>query len=287
MAIISVFSRINHMIKQEQIKTVAPTDKAEHEYWGSSAKYYDQAYEADTKLNDMPFYLDVAKSANGAVLEVGCGSGRLLIPTARAGVQIDGFDFSPDMLSILRDKLNGEAPEVRDRVSLHQGDMRDFSLGKKYSLITVPFRPLQHIFTVDDQLAAFNNFSEHLNRGGRLAFNLFYPDYKLLEETGVEHQELEWKDKNDSTLTVRRSFVRTSVDKLNQVFQGEFIFRSFRGDSFVREDRSHLSMSYYTYPQVLLLLRASGFRVLEEYGSFNKEPISVCKEMVFIAEKEK
>lgn len=273
-------------MKQEKGKVVAPTDKAEQEYWGSSAKYYDQAYEADTKLNDMPFYLEVAKSVNGSVLEVGCGSGRLVLPTARAGVQIDGFDFSPDMLSILRDKLDSESPEVRNRVSLHQGDMRDFSLGKTYDLITVPFRPLQHIFTVDDQLAAFNNFSKHLNRGGRLAFNLFYPNYKLLDEIGVEHQELEWTDKNDSSLTVRRSFVRTSVDKLNQVFQGEFIFRSFRGDSLVSEDRSHLSMSYYTYPQVLLLLKASGFKVVEEYGSFNKEPISACKEMVFIAEKE-
>ena len=53
-------------MKQEH-KTNLPSDKTEQEYWGSSAKYYDQAYEADTKLNDMPFYLEVARSVNGSV----------------------------------------------------------------------------------------------------------------------------------------------------------------------------------------------------------------------------
>lgn len=274
------------MMKHEQKEVAAPTDKVEEEYWGSGARYYDHACGADTKLNDIPFYLEVAKSVKGRVLEVGCGSGRVLLPIARAGVQIDGLDFSPALLSILRAKLDKEPPEVRDCVSLHQGDMRNFSLGRKYDLITIPFRPLQHLFTPDDQLAAFRQFNQHLNSGGGLAFNVFYPNYKLLDEVGVEKQELQWTDPDDPSLTVKRSFLRKSVDKLNQVFQGDFIFRSYRGNKLIKEDRSELNMSYYTYPQVLLLLKTTGFRVLEEYGSFSKEPISVCKEMIFIAEKE-
>lgn len=55
----------------------------------------------------------------------------------------------------------------------------------------------------------------------------------------------------------------------------------------MKEDRSTLNMSYYTYPQVLLLFKATGFKIVEEYGSYDKEPISICKEMIFVAEKER
>jgi SAM-dependent methyltransferase len=257
----------------------------EQEYWRSTARHYDAGCAADARLRDIPFYLEVAKSVRGSALEVGCGTGRVLLVVARAGIQIDGLDFSPDLLSILKGKLFQEPAEVRERVTLHQGDMRNFSLGKAYDLITVPFRPLQHLFTVDDQLAAFRCFNAHLKIGGTLAFNVFYPDFHILERVGVENVELEWMDPQDSSITVRRSFLRKSVDKLNQFFEGEFIFRSYRGEQLIQEERSVLNMSYYTYPHVLLLLKDAGFKVKEEYGSYDKEPISICKEMIFIAEK--
>jgi len=63
------------------------------------------------------------------------------------------------------------------------------------------------------------------------------------------------------------------------------IFRSYRGEQLIQEERSVLNMSYYTYPHVRLLLKDAGFKVKEEYGSYDKEPISICKEMIFIAEK--
>lgn len=86
-------------------------------------------------------------------------------------------------------------------------------------------------------------------------------------------------------MTVRRSFVRKSVDKLRQFFEGELNFRSYRGEELVGEERSGLSLSYYTYPQIQLLLKATGFVIREEYGSYDKQPISICKEMIFVAER--
>lgn len=109
----------------------------EHEYYGTTARHYDAAYAADTRLKDIPFYVDLDKSLNGDTLEVACGTGRILLPTARSGVRIDGLDFSPDLLGILRNKLKSESQELQGRVSLHQGDMRNFALGKTYDLITV------------------------------------------------------------------------------------------------------------------------------------------------------
>jgi len=163
----------------------SPAEAAQY-YFRSTARYYDAACAADTRLKDVPFYLDVAKSAAGNVLEIGCGTGRILLPTARAGIPIDGLDFCSAFLEILREKLKGESPEVQERVSLYEADMRSFTLGKTYSLITLPFRPLQHLYCVEDQLAAFRCFHTHLKPGGRLAFNVFYPDFKLLDQVGTE-----------------------------------------------------------------------------------------------------
>jgi len=262
-----------------------PSTEATLEYFRSTARHYDAACAADARLMDIPFYLELAKSINGNVLEVGCGTGRILLPTARAGIQIDGIDFSPEFLAILREKLSDEAPEVTAKISLYEEDMRSFSIGKTYDLITIPFGPLQHLFSVDDQLAAFRCCNNHLKADGRIAFNLFFPNHRLLDELGVEEPAITWTDPLDQAVTVRRTFVRTSVDRLNQCFEGEFIFRSYRGDELVKEERSNVKMSYYTYPQVHLLLKSTGFQIREEYGSYSKEPISVCKQMIFIAEK--
>lgn len=144
--------------------------KMHYEYYEMTARHYDPAYAADTRFKYFPFHVDLARPLNGDTLEVTCGIGRILLPTARSGVRIDGLDFSPGLLSILRNKLKSETQELQNRVSLHQGDMRNFALNKIYDLITVPFRPLQHLFTVDDQLAAFRCFSAHLRPGGTLAF---------------------------------------------------------------------------------------------------------------------
>jgi ubiquinone/menaquinone biosynthesis C-methylase UbiE len=72
-------------------------DTIEQEYWRSTARHYDAGCAADARLRDIPFYLEVAKSVRGGVLEVGCGTGRVLLAVARAGVQVDGLDFSPDL----------------------------------------------------------------------------------------------------------------------------------------------------------------------------------------------
>ena len=94
------------------------------------AEIYDrhpsEFYDYHAKRGDMEFYVGLAKSSGGSVLEIGCGTGRLLIPTARTSVHITGLDNSEEMLQICRRKLEDESPELKDRVNLVRGDMRNF-----------------------------------------------------------------------------------------------------------------------------------------------------------------
>ncbi len=247
------------------------------------SRYYDAAYGSKEDLRDIPFYVDLAGRVGGPVLEIGCGTGRVLLEIAARGIEIDGLDSSEDQLRVLQGKLDMASPEVRNRVRLHRADMRAFVLGRRFRLITAPFRPVQHLLTVEDQIAAFRMIRRHLLPDGCFAFDAFYPQYHLLDQDlHVERPDLEWPDPSMPGRIVRRFFVREQVDKLNQVFSGQFVFRVFEGDTLVSEQREPLRMSYYTYPQFLLLFEMSGFRVLEEYGGFNKEPIGICKEMIFV-----
>jgi ubiquinone/menaquinone biosynthesis C-methylase UbiE len=110
-----------------------------------AAKYYDGAYASIRDLVDTEFYFELAKSNSGPVLEIGCGTGRILLPIARAGIEIHGVDNSAPMLGILKESLSKEDAAVSNRVSLLAGDMRKFQLNRAFPLVTIPFRPMQHI----------------------------------------------------------------------------------------------------------------------------------------------
>lgn len=143
------------------------------------AEFYDHV-DPYRLREDVAFFVDMAKQSNGLVLEIGCGTGRVLIPTARAGFAIVGLDASSAMLTLCREKLAQEPQDVQSRVELSQGDMRDFTLGKQFSLVTIPFRPFLHLLTVEDQLACLSCIRRHLMPGGRLILDVFNPSLEFL-----------------------------------------------------------------------------------------------------------
>jgi len=252
------------------------------------APHYDAAYAAlDRSAVDLPFYLDLAKQSGGSVLEIACGTGRILLDIARASIAIDGVDNSPAMLRVLKASLEREAPDVRSRVQIHQGDMRSFRIEKKYPLAIIPFRPMQHMHTIEDQVAALKTAGAHLSENGRLAFDVFYPKFELLTEgLGEEKLDLEWADPSAPGRVVRRYYCRDSVDKIQQVFTGVFIFRTYEGEKLVHEETDGLRMSYYTYPHLRALFVLAGLEVVKEYGSFAKAPLdNSATEMIFVLRK--
>src|SRR5215471_20798239 len=121
-----------------------------HDEYASAAELYDHVT-TYTERRDVRFYVDEAVAAQGMVLEIGCGTGRVLLPTARAGVEIVGLDASPAMLAICGDRIAREPADVRARVTLIEGDMRAFDLEARFALVTIPFRPFQHLVSADDQ----------------------------------------------------------------------------------------------------------------------------------------
>jgi len=249
-----------------------------------AAKYYDGAYGAMRDLVDAPFYVDLAKERGGPVLEIGCGTGRVLLATAREGIEIHGVDNSGPMLATLKENLAKEDPAVRDRVTLHAGDMRDFRLNRKFPLVTIPFRPMQHMFTVADQVRALKSAAAHVAEGGVLAFDVFYPRFEVLHVgIGEERLEAEWSPASDPETVIRRYFRKESVDKIAQNYMLTFIFRTYRNGQLTAEETDTLKMSYYTYPHLQALFLLAGLETVAEYGSFAKTPLdNSAEEMIFL-----
>jgi SAM-dependent methyltransferase len=252
-----------------------------------SAKHYDAAYAVKADLVDLPFYLELAKKSRGPVLEIGCGTGRVLLPVARAGIEIHGVDSSRAMLGVLKGHVASEPPAVRQRIHLHRGDMRSLRLKKKFALVLMPFRPLQHMHTLADQIAALRTAAFHLGRNGRLAFDVFCPKYEMIfSGIGQEIPEMEWPAAGEPGRTVRRFFRKDSVDKINQAIYITFLYRTYDGDRVVREESEGLVMTYFTYPHLQALFALAGLKPVAEWGSFTKTPIdNNADQMIFILKK--
>jgi SAM-dependent methyltransferase len=237
---------------------------------------------------DVQFYVDEAGDAGGSVLEVGCGTGRILLPITRSGHAIDGLDVSPAMLERCRSKLRGEPDTVRGRVTLHQGDARAFDLGRKFELIIAPFRVVQHLTTIEDQLGFLNSVARHLEPGGRLTFDVFNPNFTAL----VSADGIEREDTPDTALPDGRMFRRAGrvsrVRWIDQVSEIELVYyiSNERGKKTERHVQS-FDMRWFLRAELVHLLERGGFRVRSIYGDFDRSPLTdkspeqiVCAERV-------
>ncbi len=222
---------------------------------------------------DVAFWVEAAREAGGEVLEVGCGTGRVLIPTARAGIEITGLDLSPQMLRVCREKLGREPHEVRARARLVQADMRRFDLGRRFALITSPFRPFQHLITVEDQKACLGCVRQHLVDGGRFILDLFEPSIPYLADSS---KLKEYGDEPEFTMSdgrrVLRRFRIAGRNYSEQVQDVELIYDVTHPDG-RRERLVHrFPMRYLFRYEVEHLLARCGLALETVYGDYDKNP---------------
>jgi SAM-dependent methyltransferase len=237
---------------------------------------------------DVDFYVRYATEAGGPVLELGCGTGRVLIPTAQAGCELVGLDLAQNMLARCREKLRAQPTEVRSRVRLVQGDMREFDLGRTFALITTPFRPFQHLITVEDQMACLSCVRRHLSAGGRFILDLFHPHPEKLNNPAL-HAEQE-----DTAAVVlpdgrklRRTYRIVAFHRAEQYSDVELIYYVTNPDGRTERLVHGFPFRYLFRYEVEHLLARAGFRVAELFGGFDRSSLrDDSPEMIFVAVKE-
>lgn len=240
---------------------------------------------------DIPFYLAEAADAagTGAVLELGCGTGRVLVPLARAGHTITGVDESEAMLARCRTKVAALPPETRERVSLYRADARDFTVPRDggFALAIAPFRLLQHLVAPSDQLRVLSSLRTHLAPGGRLVFDVFNPHYPLM----ASDRSAEKEDMPEHALPDGRSMRRTvripAVHWREQTSDVEIVYYVRGTDGEETRSVQAFQMRWFGPAELEHLLARAGFRVTVMYGDFERGALrDESPEIVVVAERD-
>jgi SAM-dependent methyltransferase len=204
-------------------------------------------------------------------LEVGCGTGRIYLELLKDGIDAYGVDISGEMLVELRNKAR--TMNLKPKVSV--GDMRNFKLGERFALIIVPFRSFLYNLTTNEQLRTLKNFKKHLDPGGRLILNFFYPDIERMMSYGKESEELIVTDKGNFGLREKSYF----VDEVNQIIETAAIV--YKGGEVYWRGNYRFALIYKREFEVLL--RLAGFKKWSTYGGFDYRPLTSYKqEMVWV-----
>lgn len=240
-------------------------------YQQLEASIYDKVY-AGLKA-DIDFWQTFTREqvgSTGQALELACGTLRVMLPVAEAGVNVTGLDESPFMLALAQKKLDAAPPEVRERITLQAGDMRAFELGRTFELIYVPFNTFGILATLQDQLATLAAVKKHLTPNGVFALDVFFPDVTRLHGAELGRWQLEMDESFPDGSRVHRDNVR-EVDTRRQLIAVQWRNKEYFDQILVREWLTELTLSYFFPRELENLLARAGFEIVHYWGNYHRQ----------------
>lgn len=244
------------------------------------ARYYDLTH-ADLTA-DIDTILTLARQADGPVLELGCGSGRLLLPLARAGHMVTGVDNSAAMLALARIALQKEPLAVQNRVTLRQADMARLELDNgRFTLALIPYNTFLHLDSAQ-KTAALQQVKKHLVGNGRLFIDLINPF--AMAATPNDHAiSLENSFTDPETGHTVLQMASSHLDEARQQLQITWIYDATPpGGGPVHRIIATADYHYLFPHQIELLLRETGFRLIHLAGDYDQSPFDEESERLLV-----
>lgn len=240
-------------------------DESVWDYTGLVAESFDLWFGTEP-FPDQEFYARRISEGPGRALEIGSGTGRLLIPFLRDGLDVEGLDASAEMLAICRRK----AARLSLAPVLHEQRMQALDLPTRYATIYIPQCSFQILAAPGEGRATLERMRRHLRPGGRLFVSLELARFD--PEAGAEwirrrHGALE----RDGTLV--SIFDRSRYDAVEQILHRELRYVAERGGRSEVVLTQALREQYYTPPEFQLLLEQAGFVDVEVHGDHREEPL--------------
>ena len=193
------------------------------------------------------------------------------------------------MLAAARKKVARLPEATRQRVELIEGDMRSFSLDRRFDLAIIPFRSFLHLMTPADQRQALGRIREHLADGGLLVFNIFDPRLEMIaSHLGHRAHPLEKESEftHPETGRVVVEWVRRRFDAATQTIDEERILEELEPEGpVVSRTPPRLSLRWIYRYEMEHLLELSGFAVEALYGGFDRGPFYYGGEQVWVARR--
>ena len=242
-----------------------------------NAQYYDLD---ETPLADVPFYL--AKVDQGkSVLELGVGTGRVLIPLAARCKEIVGIDYSTDMVETCQTKITALPQGAKARAEV--GDITSLNLFRVFDFIIASYRVIQALESDRELDGFFATIRRHLAPGGTAIINAFNPKSgkKELRENWCKTSEsICWeKDLPDGTRVVHSEWLK-AMDHERMVLYPQLIYRKYQGDKLLHEFVQPIKMRCHYPDEFRELVEAHGFQIRDSWGGYGGEAYGQGKELV-------
>lgn len=242
------------------------------------ARYYDLTPHFPS---DAPYYRALIGAPDASILELGCGTGRVLVQLAQYCGFIYGIDRSESMLAICRQKVS-DAKLPPNKVAITEADISQFELGRTFDLIIAPWRVLQNLETDAQVDGLFACIRRHLAPRGSCALNVFKPKWPREEFLGrwlTDDETFAWEvPLQGGRLTCHDRRRRLTRDPL--VLYPELVWRRYEGEALVDEVTLQIPMRCYYPDEFARLVASQGFRIVERSGGYASEPYGEGPELV-------
>ncbi|WP_422657105.1 class I SAM-dependent methyltransferase [Paenibacillus sp. EC2-1] len=221
------------------------------QYYGSlCTEVYDLSKPLGHSFGDVEYYKERLGDTSESVLEVGCGSGRVLIPLLQAGCKVDGLDNSEDMLESCRSRCS----ELELTPRLYKEEMHNFQLKQQYNAIIIPAGSFQLLEGRETAITALHTIYEHLAPDGRIILDLFLPtDY---DTKSVSTRT--WDTEAGEVLTLEEK--RIEVNLLEQRMVSLLKYEKWKDGRLLQSELQRFPLSWYGHYEFILLLEKIGFR---------------------------
>lgn len=242
-----------------------------------TAKYYDLWV---LPFDDIPFYKNHIPSTNSSVLELGCGTGRVLMQLANHCAAIHGVDNSRAMIDICRKKIQVHGVDT-DRIKISVQDITDFHMDYRYDLIIAPYRVFQNLETDAQVDGFFNCIRNHLTSKGTCILNVFrpWPLDRIKESWGEKAEKFCWKmpyEKGYVTCHERKEI----FDSQRLLLNPESIYRYYIDDELIEEVTQKICMRLYYPDPFINLIKEKNFSIIDCWGGYEGEPYGKGDELI-------
>jgi len=233
------------------------------------ARFYDLENAEFTE--DLPFWADLAREQGGPILELGCGSGRVMLHLALEGFEVTGVDSSPAMLALARRRL-ALRKSIAGRITLLEEDFLRIRLAKTFPLIVLPFNTFAHMTAPQDARAALETFAAHLSPGGRVVLSL--PNPIPVYGDPPEGMVLERTFYDEALHTMIQQFSSLRVDRVAQLGHITWIYDEIDPSGTVARTTVPMTLRYFFPNELASLLEQSGLRLAHLWGDYDRSPFA-------------
>ena len=249
-------------------------------FYTSVARFYDA--ETGDKTDDLQMYSRLAAGYEGDILDVGCGTGRVLIHLAQAGYQVHGIDKDSAMLERLAHKLR-MMPHLQDSIGYVDADVLGYSYEREFALILLSYNALMHFQEQESQIALLRRLRGWLANAGLLVIDLPNAgDVFASQDTDALILERTFLEPESGHLVMLQSV--SWLDRVMQVLHVDWIYDEMDDEGRVKRMIAPHRLRYFFQPELALLLKLCGFGVEAVYGDTAWGPFEDgCERMIVLA----